>query len=466
MASSIEEWSALRAELVNTSAPELPNPARSACWALVGLSLLGAVLHFTTFCVSWISRSTERRFFIINALGYRRPILANIFPVVFLLHALREYPTIHLKKKVLSSRSSDLCRYFLTVNLAAITSLLTDLSSSRFRGRTNAIQGASYSLLICAGLFKVWDLAARLPSLSPGFTSSRPFIKPNIPPKLCTTFTYMSFAIVILLPVPCIVLTSTAIDTLDSITPSLITTIDVILATINESAVNVATQQIEQLEIAAETLAIHTRMLSGLHLLFTTVTLTGFLVTCFALTRSLRGQGYLFRDSLDYRYEVAAAKAKASGLTCLPPAHLPGRHHHNHSTTETPLCGRGELAALASKYSDLHSEASQLRIEAIPICIVAVSFLVLDLCVVTDAFKYPTRTSLGSILLIAIQWASWSWAGIPGPLLAMYTCIQACKPKPASIEPPVMDESVGLGSLSDIHQRPSVSIDQLCYQKC
>lgn len=438
MASSIEEWSALRAELVATSAPELPHPARSACWALVGLSLLGAVLHFATLCVLWISQRTERRFFIVNALGYRRPILANLFPVIFLLHAL--------------------------LNLAAITGLLTDLSSSRFRGRTNAIQEASYSLLICAGLLKVWDLAARLPSLSPGFTSSRPFIKPNIPPKLCTTFTYISFALVILLPVPCIVLTSTAIDTLDSLTPSLITTIDVILATTSESAVDLATQQIEQLEVSAESLAIHTRMLSGLHLLFTTVTLTGFLVACFALTRSLRGQGYLFRDSLDYRYEVAAAKAKASGITCLPPAHLPGRDHYNNSTTEAPLCGRGELAALASKYSDLHSEARQLRIEAIPICIVALSFLVLDLCIVTDAFKYPTRTSLGSILLIAIQWASWSWAGIPGPLLGIYTCIQACKPQP-TIEPPAMDESVGLGSISGSHQRPSVSVDQLRYQK-
>ncbi|KAH9821128.1 hypothetical protein DFH28DRAFT_923562 [Melampsora americana] len=408
MVSSIEEWSALRAELMTTSAPEL---AQSCSIGLLGT---GAVLHSTTLCVSWISRRTERRFFIVNALGYRRPILSNIFPVIFLLHAL--------------------------LNLASITGLLTDLSSSSFRGRTNAIQEASYSLLIWAGLLKVWDLAARLPTLSPGLTSSRPFIKPNIPSKLCNTFTYISFALVILLPVPCIVLTSTAIDTLDTLTPALVTTIDLILATFNESAVNLATQQIEQLEGAAETLAVHTRMLSGLHLLFTTVTLIGFCLTCFALTRSLRGQGYLFRDSLDYRYEVAAAKAKASGLTCLPPAHLPGRHHHNHSTTEAPLCGRGELAALASRYSDLHSEA------------------------LTDAFKYPTRTSLGSILLIDIQWASWSWAGIPGPLLAIYTCIQVCKPKRVS-EPVVMKKPIGLNSLNDSHQRPSVSLDQLSYQK-
>ncbi|KAG0149000.1 hypothetical protein CROQUDRAFT_654076 [Cronartium quercuum f. sp. fusiforme G11] len=406
MATSIEEWRKLRAELSNTSAPDLPKPARFACWALVGLSLLGALLHFIHFIVSWVSHRNERRFFSCNTLGYRRPVLSTILPATFTIHAL--------------------------LNLAAMIGLLTDLSSARFRGRTNAIQQASYSLLVCAGLFKTWDIVSRLPSLSPAFAPSRALIKPNhLPPKLCNAFTFFSLILVVILPVPCIVLTSTAIDTLDNLTPALVTTIDTILVNATNAAIDQASHQIRDLEAAADMLAVHTRMLAGLHLLFTTVTLVGFLVASFALARSLRAQVSVFRDSLEYRYELAAAKAKAAGVTCLPPARVPVRARFDQGSPYRPLCGGGELAAFALKYAELEAEARQVKVEAGLLIIVAAAFIVLQLCVVTDAFKYPTRTSLGTILLIAIQWACWSWAGVPGPLLGIVGCVYASGLVPA-----------------------------------
>lgn len=164
MTTSTEEWIALRTELTNTSTPQLSSPARSSCWALVSLSILGTLLHLIPLIYSSLNSrlSHHQGLFRFDLRGHCQPILNICLPILFFIHSLRQsfiFSTFSLVLDLtiitLISNHFDFFSLHLffggggagfgyEVNLTAIICLITDLDSSRFRGRTYAIQQACY----------------------------------------------------------------------------------------------------------------------------------------------------------------------------------------------------------------------------------------------------------------------------------------------------------------------------------
>ncbi|WAQ89413.1 hypothetical protein PtA15_11A101 [Puccinia triticina] len=254
------EWAVLRDQIASTSKPTLSDSIRQSSFILIALCSVSIFVHFCSLLLRLRNKpSSSRRIIGSTILGYHQPDLTLILPIIFLINAI--------------------------LNVASLSSLLSDATRLQFKGYTMAIQQFNYSILLSAGILLTWALVCGLPPLRIGMYGAprSRWGQPSIPsiqskrtlkPSRLHSIVYSSLVIVFLVPLPCIILSMKAIEDINNLDAQLVLTVNRVLESGDQPAVNVVTdalQTISKLDQSSNFLFTHIRMLSAIHLFLTFV---------------------------------------------------------------------------------------------------------------------------------------------------------------------------------------------------
>ncbi|KAA1103962.1 hypothetical protein PGT21_006073 [Puccinia graminis f. sp. tritici] len=253
------QWAVLRDQIAATSKPSLSQSIRLSSFILIALCSLSIFVHLSSLWLRLSKRSSSSsRLFSSTSSGYHQPDLTLILPLIFLINAI--------------------------LNLASLSSLLSDANRLKFKAYTMAIQQFNFSLLLSAGILITWALVCGLPPLRIGMCGSprsrwgQPRMasidsRKPIKPSRLHSIVYASLALVFVVPLPCIILSSKAIEDINILDRQLLLTVNHVLETVEQpparDVISNALQTISKLDQVSTFLFLHIRMLSSLHLFLT-----------------------------------------------------------------------------------------------------------------------------------------------------------------------------------------------------
>ncbi|KNZ51831.1 hypothetical protein VP01_3791g3 [Puccinia sorghi] len=283
------EWAVLRDQIAATSKPTLSDSIRLSFYILIALCSISTIVHLYAVVLR-LRRSTPsspNRLFDTTVLGHHQPDLTLILPIIFSSNAL--------------------------LNLASLSSLLSDANRLKFKGYTMAIQQFNFSLLLSAGILLAWALVCGLPPMRVGICGvprSRwsegitiPTILPRraIKPWWLHVVGYSSLALVFLVPLPCIILSMRSIEDINHLDAQLLVTVNHVLEDVSPQPagdpITNTLQTIQKLDQAASYLFTHLRMLSAIHLFLTLAILASCIWVSLEIIRPLLKQAPLMPSS-------------------------------------------------------------------------------------------------------------------------------------------------------------------------
>ncbi|KAI9626100.1 hypothetical protein KEM48_010575 [Puccinia striiformis f. sp. tritici PST-130] len=420
------EWAVLRDQIAATSKPTLSYSIRASSFILIGLCSISIFVHLCSLWLRLRNRtSSSRRLFDSTILGYHQPDLTLIFPIIFLIHAI--------------------------LNVASLSSLLSDANQLKFKGYTMAIQQFNFSFLMAAGILLTWALVCGLPPLRIGLCGgprnrwgqpSIPPIHSKIKPSWLHSIAYSSLVVVFLIPLPCIILSMKAIEDINILDSQLLETFNHVLESDAQPAGDVITnalQTIGKLDQTSSFLFTHIRMLSALHLFLTFAILAGCLWVSLEIIRKLmahltepkpalivKSNGNLpahpsiDQTTHDKDFDLEGFGNKAAFPNANPTDSFASEtylvpsvdsDHHQGPQSET------------QQAESLQNYIKKLKFILILVGTCASGFMVLNFCIMTNSFKYPDDISIGDLLILKLEWSTWLWNGSISPLIGLANCL-------------------------------------------
>ncbi|KAI9616058.1 hypothetical protein H4Q26_011310 [Puccinia striiformis f. sp. tritici PST-130] len=385
------EWAVLRDQIAATSKPTLSYSIRASSFILIGLCSISIFVHLCSLWLRLRNRtSSSRRLFDSTILGYHQPDLTLIFPIIFLIHAI--------------------------LNVASLSSLLSDANQLKFKGYTMAIQQFNFSFLMAAGILLTWALVCGLPPLRIGLCGGprNRWGQPSIPPihsKIKPSWLH-SIAYSSLVPAG------------DVITNAL--------------------QTIGKLDQTSSFLFTHIRMLSALHLFLTFAILAGCLWVSLEIIRKLVRQAFLkqsFTPSRDdhqadsltdqndcYKiHQMAHLTEPKPALIVKSNGNLPAHPSIDQTTHDKDFDLEGDHhqgpQSETQQAESLQNYIKKLKFILILVGTCASGFMVLNFCIMTNSFKYPDDISIGDLLILKLEWSTWLWNGSISPLIGLANCL-------------------------------------------
>lgn len=255
------EWAVLRDQIATTSKPTLSDSIRLSFFILIALCSISTIVHLCAVVLRLRrgTPSSPNRLFDTTVLGHHIPDLTLILPIIFFFNAL--------------------------LNLASLSSLLSDANRLKFKGYTMAIQQFNFSLLLSAGILLAWALVCGLPPMRVGICGvprsrwSQGIIPTMLPrraikPSWLHGVGYSSLVVVFLVPLPCIILAMKSIEDINNLDAQLLVTVNQVLEDVSppqpaDDSITTTLQTIQKLDQAASFLFTHLRMLSAIHLFLT-----------------------------------------------------------------------------------------------------------------------------------------------------------------------------------------------------
>lgn len=339
------------------------------------------------------------------------------------------------------------------LNIASISDVITDVKASKFKGQNFAVQQFNFSVLICAGLFLAWGMIHGVQSLNCAMcrNSGRMWARRTLANEtslagILTPFRInvggaLSVMIALILPLPWIALSTVSVQNMNNLTSELLKVVDQVLddGVIVDESVDMALQKIQDLDGAAEELFGCIRSVARVHLFLTCwtmfVTLLAYLTvrqtlrpstdppgrTCQsnpAITSTCHSLSYLSESADLTSPEPVLITSSNMVISKLQSDETDNQVDPTFEGIKKPFSIEGAEPLIDHPRSSSRRYLWRVKWYVLLNSLVGLSFFVLNICLVTNAFKYPNHISIGEIMIMVIKWSSWSWSGSVSCLVA------------------------------------------------
>lgn len=260
---------------------------------------------------------------------------------------------------------------------------------------------------------------------------------------------YSSILIIIIIPLPCIILISISTESIRSLTIKSSDSYDPILPLRPTIPIDPSVPDIISRSIRSSTnlLLTHLRMLSALHLIFTSIILiTSTSILSIIIRRSNPSYPQIHPTPPPHSHLSSSDPIISQPKLALDPHHpnqpqpalilKPNVGHQSVDRTILP----DALVLTPHPYDDqtlkphpVHNHPSQppvsscrdtkkIKVILTLIIITCLNFIVLNLCIVTNLFKCPDEISIDDLMILILEWSSWVWNGSISPLVGCTHC--------------------------------------------
>ncbi|PLW58676.1 hypothetical protein PCANC_00115 [Puccinia coronata f. sp. avenae] len=464
------EWAVLRDQIAATSKPTLSDSIRLSFYILMVLCSSSIGFHLLAVCLR-LRRNTclRNRFFGCTSLGHHQPDLTLILPILLVINALLNL--------------ASLCSLLSDANRLQFKGYTMAIQQFNFSLLLSA--GILLTWALVCGLPPLYVGMCGAPRNRFGqemipWIHSRKAIKPS----RLHWLGYSSLVLVFLVPFPCIILTMKSIGDINNLDGQLLVTVNHVLESAIPPAGDLianALQTINKLDQTSGSLFTHLRMLSAIHLFLTFAILAVYIWISIKIIRKLIKQAPLKSSSTypmqehptdasnDQTSDSYKAHQQTPHVSEPKPALLAHSHetsadqpsieHINHSqdykaeglgdkTTNqidrSSLYNTNPTDTFASEtylepsadnrhHQDPQSEAEQVKsisnyVKKLKFILIlsvtcASAFMILNLCILANSFKYPDEISIGDLMILKLEWSTWLWNGSISPLIGLTNCV-------------------------------------------